>query len=91
MPYIGLIGSRRRREQLLADLIDTGMTPDRRLFSPAGLDLGGNAPEQIALAIVSEIQAVFAGGSAISLRETRRSPLPRDRALPFQQPAGSVA
>jgi xanthine dehydrogenase accessory factor len=66
--YIGLIGSRRRREELLGDLFDVGVQFNGNLFGPAGLDLGAEAPEQIALAIVSEIQAVLHGGTCQHLR-----------------------
>ena len=72
--YIGLVGPRRRRDQLLADLMDTGVRPGANLFAPAGLDLGADSPEQIALAIVAEIQGVFAGGSLEALRE-RSAPI----------------
>ncbi len=68
--YVGLIGSRRRREQLLHDLADHGTTVRAGLYSPAGLDLGSEGPDEIALAIVAEIQRVFAGGSAVSLGKT---------------------
>jgi xanthine/CO dehydrogenase XdhC/CoxF family maturation factor len=86
--YIGLIGSQRRRQQLLADLLDTGIAPDERLFSPAGLDLGGEAPEAIALAIASEVQAVFAGGSRASMRQIPRS---ERRRLLRSEPAALAA
>ncbi len=58
----------------LGDLLDTGIAAGPNLFAPAGLDLGGDAPEAIALAIVAEIQAVFAGGSRLSLRD-RKAPI----------------
>ncbi len=72
--YIGLIGPRARREQLFGDLMDTGFAAVPNLFAPAGLDLGGDAPETVALAIVAEIQAVFAAASAQSLRD-RKAPI----------------
>jgi xanthine/CO dehydrogenase XdhC/CoxF family maturation factor len=72
--YVGLLGPRRRREQLLGDLLDTGLEVGKNLFGPAGLDLGGDSPEAIALAIVAEIQSVFSGGSRQELRE-RREPI----------------
>ncbi|MGH9563803.1 MAG: XdhC family protein, partial [Terracidiphilus sp.] len=62
--YIGQLGPRRRTERLLAELQnESAETPlsAERLFAPVGLDIGCEAPEQIALAIVSEIQAHFAG------------------------------
>jgi xanthine dehydrogenase accessory factor len=44
-----------------------------RVHGPAGLDLGGRAPEQVALAIAAEIQAAMAGASATALSRTRAS------------------
>jgi xanthine dehydrogenase accessory factor len=72
--YVGLIGPRRRRDQLLADLFDTIGPIDAELFAPAGLDLGAETPEEIALAIVAEIQSVFAAASSESLRN-RKAPI----------------
>ncbi len=71
--YVGLIGPRKRRDQLLGDLLDIGVAINAGFFAPAGLDLGAETPEEIALAIVSEIQRVFAGGSGESLRERKMS------------------
>ena len=53
-------------------LIEAGVTVRSELFSPAGLDLGAESPEEIALAIVAEIQATFAEAASKSLRERRR-------------------
>jgi xanthine/CO dehydrogenase XdhC/CoxF family maturation factor len=74
--YVGLLGSRARREQLLGDLLDTGVEPGANLFAPAGLDLGGESPEAIALAIIAEIQATFGQGTAQFLRD-RKAPIHR--------------
>jgi xanthine/CO dehydrogenase XdhC/CoxF family maturation factor len=62
LPYIGLVGSRKRKEQLVAALIDLGADLDqtRRIHGPAGLDIGSATPAEIALSIVAEIQAVIA-------------------------------
>jgi xanthine dehydrogenase accessory factor len=71
-PYIGLLGSRRRRETLLAALGEDGLLADEtlaeRLHAPVGLDLGADDPSAIALAIVAEIQAFWAGRPGGSLR-----------------------
>lgn len=72
--YVGLLGPRKRRDQLLGDLLDRGVAVDAELFAPAGLDIRAESPEEIALAIVSEIQAVFAEGSGESLRD-RKAPI----------------
>jgi xanthine dehydrogenase accessory factor len=70
-PYVGLLGPATRRDRLLADLAMQGMALDEalrsRLHGPAGLDLGGRAPEQVALAIVAEIQAAMTGATAAAL------------------------
>ncbi len=71
--YVALLGPRLRRDQLLHTLLETGLEIRSQLFSPAGLDLGAESPEQIALAIVAEIQTVFAEASAESLREWKRA------------------
>src|SRR6266542_3191024 len=71
--YVGLIGPRKRRDQLLNDLLDFGVAINAGFFAPAGLDLGAETPEEIALAIVSEIQRVLADRSGFSLRERKMS------------------
>lgn len=70
-PYVGLLGPATRRDRLLADLAAQGMALDEamraRLRGPAGLDLGGRSPEQVALSIVAEIQATMTGATATAL------------------------
>ena len=71
--YIGMLGPRARLERLLGDLATEGIRPSEdelgRTHGPAGLDLGGEGPEEIAAAIVAEILAVSRGRSAGFLRE----------------------
>lgn len=59
--YIGLLGSPERRDALLAqlgDIIATQLEP--RLYAPAGLRLGGEGPESVALAVVAQLQHYLA-------------------------------
>ncbi len=76
--YIGQLGPKARTERLLAEISDDGfaVTEDHRnrLHGPVGLDLGADTPEQIALAIIAEIQAVSARRGGGLLRD-RRDPL----------------
>jgi xanthine/CO dehydrogenase XdhC/CoxF family maturation factor len=74
LPYVGLLGPRKRRDQLLNAVLDQGIAIDAEVFAPAGLDLGAETPEELALALVSEIQATFAGATAASLRN-RKAPI----------------
>jgi xanthine/CO dehydrogenase XdhC/CoxF family maturation factor len=76
--YIGLLGPRKRHAELLARLseyrplsFDIAM---KNLFAPAGLDIGSEAPEEIALAIVSEVAAVLSNRMGGFLRERRSNP-----------------
>jgi xanthine/CO dehydrogenase XdhC/CoxF family maturation factor len=58
---------------LLSDLLDLGVTINAGFFAPAGLDLGAETPEEIALAIICEIQRVFGSASGESLRDRKTS------------------
>jgi xanthine/CO dehydrogenase XdhC/CoxF family maturation factor len=65
--YLGMLGARRRTLDLLARLGRDAMPPG--LHAPAGLDIGAETPEQIALSILSEVQATFAKRRGGALRE----------------------
>lgn len=71
--YIGMIGSRAKVERLFALCRRRELDPaaDPRVRAPIGLDLGGRAPEAIALSIVAEILQVRhrASGKPLSLVE----------------------
>jgi xanthine/CO dehydrogenase XdhC/CoxF family maturation factor len=67
--YLGLLGPKSRGDELLAEV---GNADRDRLHYPIGLDLGGDTPEEIALAIVAEIQAVVHRRNAQPLRDSDR-------------------
>jgi xanthine dehydrogenase accessory factor len=58
--YIGMIGSRRKRDAIYAALRAEGFSDAdfRRVHCPIGLAIGGETPEEIALSILAEIQQV---------------------------------
>ena len=60
VPYVGLVASRRRGASVVEALGDAGVPEGqlRRLRTPAGLDIGAQRPEEIALAILAEIVQV---------------------------------
>jgi xanthine/CO dehydrogenase XdhC/CoxF family maturation factor len=72
LPYLAVLGPRRRTDRILAELAGSGIelsdAARASLHAPAGLDLGTETPEQIALAILAEIQATLAGRTGGSLR-----------------------
>lgn len=65
--YLGVLGPARRTERIMLELGERGAL-ERGLFAPVGLDLGAETPQEIALAIVAEIQAVRRDARAGSLR-----------------------
>ncbi len=86
--YIGQLGPKARTERLLAEIRGDGQevteNQRKRLFGPVGLDLGADTPEQIALAIIAEVQAVSAHRAGGLLRDRRDSlhPHPATPVLP---------
>jgi xanthine/CO dehydrogenase XdhC/CoxF family maturation factor len=74
--YLGLLGPKRRAEKILADITAAGfaITPAMRarLRAPVGLDLGADAPEEVALSIIAEMNAFLSGRDARPLRERER-------------------
>ena len=58
--YVGLIGSRRRVRIVLEALAEEGFPQERlnEVFTPIGLPIGAESPEEIALSIVSELVCV---------------------------------
>jgi xanthine dehydrogenase accessory factor len=92
--YIGVLGPRPRTERMIAELAARGAKVRRdigdKLFAPIGLDVGGEGPHAIALAIVSEITAVMNLRPAGYLRD-RSGPLhpPRIPTPPDASPVSS--
>jgi xanthine dehydrogenase accessory factor len=55
--YVGMIGSRRKRDAIYRALLTEGFTREdfRRVHCPIGLDIGAETPEEIAVSIVAEL------------------------------------
>jgi xanthine dehydrogenase accessory factor len=64
--YVGAVGAKRTQERRRAALAEQGFSQQEidRIHGPAGLDLGGRDPAQVALAIAAEIVSVTSGGLA---------------------------
>jgi xanthine dehydrogenase accessory factor len=61
--YIGMIGSRRKRDVVFGELRREGFAESdlARVHSPIGLDIGASTPEEIALSVAAELVQVRAG------------------------------
>ncbi len=71
--YIGVLGAAKRREKLLNELFD--FTPEvtdeflEKIHTPAGLNIGAETPEEIALSILAEILSVVRNKEVFSLKK----------------------
>ncbi len=83
LQYIGLLGARQRSIDLINGLSPAAKTGAHPLHYPIGLDLGAQTPEEIALAIVAEIQTVLRQRTALFLKQ----PCPTIARTPEPQPS----
>jgi xanthine dehydrogenase accessory factor len=72
--YIGMIGSRRKVLHVFDRLRERGVPEEKlaRVYAPLGLDIGADAPAEIAVSTVAEILAVLRRRTATHLRLDRR-------------------
>lgn len=56
-PYLGVIGSNSKAKRLKQDIRDAGLPPEaeQAFFCPVGLDLGSDAPSEIAISVVAQM------------------------------------
>jgi xanthine/CO dehydrogenase XdhC/CoxF family maturation factor len=68
--YLGLLGARHRSSLLVSEVAAllgwTVAACCERIYAPVGLDLGGDGPEAIALAVIAEAQAAVMGKLGVS-------------------------
>lgn len=74
--YFGLLGPTKRREKLFGEYI--ALYPDddfeyfNTIYGPAGLNIGAEAPEEIAIAILAEILTVVRKQEPMPLRDKKQ-------------------
>lgn len=81
VPYIGMLGPKKKRERILGELKDEGFSFTEEqlsvLHSPVGLDIGAETSEEIAVSILAEVKAFFANKDVQSLRKIQEVIHPR--------------
>lgn len=93
---VQLVASAKRARSIVATVEKKGVAFERLALvrSPAGLDLGGESPEEIAVSIVAEIVAIRRGGSLRPLVEVKGAPTsgPSDEeeTKPIPKPRGTT-
>jgi xanthine dehydrogenase accessory factor len=70
--YIGLLGPKKRTVKMYDRMEEEGnpikAEDENRIYSPVGLDIGANTPEEIALSVCAEIRTNFSGRDAKKLK-----------------------
>lgn len=79
--YIGMIGSRRKRDVVFGELRKEGFAESdlARVHSPIGLDIGASTPEEIALSVAAELVQVRAGLRRAERSSVRENPVAHRR------------
>ena len=82
--YLGVVASRKRFGHIRETLAGRGATPEQldRITNPAGLDIGAETPEEIALSILAEItrhgrsrRPARAAAPTAAVTDTERDPV----------------
>ncbi len=69
--YLGMLGPRKRLFKMIEETGFKHLLKQDNFFSPVGLDIGAESPEEIALAIASEILAKFRNHQGGFLKEKK--------------------
>lgn len=71
--YVAMLGPKKKINRMVEEFAaeNRALTPDQQdlIYSPAGLDLGAETAEEIALSILAEMRAFLAGRKINSLRD----------------------
>jgi xanthine dehydrogenase accessory factor len=71
-PYLGILASH-NKERALQERLHLTVNNEKRLFSPIGLDIGSQSPEEIAVSVLAEIMKVKNKATGNSLKYQNRN------------------
>ncbi len=69
--YVAMVANRKRSQEVLRSLAEHGVADLHTVRAPAGIEIGAESPEEIALSIMSEIVAVRRKFLAANERESK--------------------
>lgn len=72
--YIGMIGSRKKTEFIMKNLIEQGISREvlKKVYAPIGINISSQEPNEIAFGIMSEILLVKNNGSLEHLKDVKK-------------------
>ncbi|SNT39451.1 hypothetical protein SAMN05421640_3743 [Ekhidna lutea] len=75
VPYIGILGPKKKFQRMVDELKEKGIEIAQeqldRIYAPIGLEIGAETPEEIAISVLAEINAVLNGTKGTFLRDKR--------------------
>lgn len=86
IPFVGILGSRNRCAKLMETLGPDGARLQGRVHGPVGLDIRCDSPEEIALAIVGQIQDTYSPGRKLAVVHSAPASAP----TPIREPTTPV-
>lgn len=73
VPYVGLLGPSKRREKLINEMLERDLDISDeffdRLHGPAGINIGAETAQEIAISILAEILTVIRNQKPVSLKD----------------------
>jgi xanthine dehydrogenase accessory factor len=88
LPYIGILGPRKKYIRMLKELEEEGFDLQQeqlnKIYAPVGLEIGAETPAEIGLSILAEIQSVLSRKNARPLRE-KLAPIHEENENIFKQ------
>ncbi|WP_462252389.1 XdhC family protein [Ekhidna sp.] len=88
IPYIGILGPKKKYDRMLNDLKDEGieLTEEQHsiIHAPVGLEIGAETPAEIGLSILAEIQSVLTETNGGRLK-SKDGPIHRKKNNEFKQ------
>ncbi|WP_373521918.1 XdhC family protein [Aquiflexum sp.] len=70
LPYVGILGPKKKTEKLISRLSEKGIKiSTENIYAPTGLNLGAEGSEEIALSVLAEIKAVLNNKKPFFLRD----------------------
>lgn len=73
LKYMGMLGSKKKTQMVKAYLEEQGIRSEviEALYAPIGIDLGGETPQEVAVSILAELQAIKNNKEIIHLKKTQ--------------------
>ncbi len=70
--YLAVVSSKKKFVQISKEIRDEGIEFPENIYAPAGLDLNGNEPFEVALSIAAQIEKIFYQKGGMDLKDVKK-------------------